>query len=66
MFEDLCRRDGVADSARLYFQGRSTGKSDDMYGRTHAMLPGLWREMAKIKPFDLTTRPQHSEAAGEL
>lgn len=51
LFEDLCRRDHVGDGARLYLQGRSTGRSDEAYGRTLAMLPGLWREVAKIVPF---------------
>lgn len=57
LFEDLCRRDHVSDDARLYLQGRSTGGSDQAYGRTRAMLPGLWREVAKIVPFPVDERP---------
>jgi hypothetical protein len=61
LFEDLCRRDHVSDDARLYLQGRSTGGSDQAYGRTRAMLPGLWREVAKIVPFPVDERPKAPE-----
>jgi integrase len=53
LFEDLCRRYGLTDDARLYLVGHSTGGADQGYGRTRAMLPGLWRQLEKIKPFKL-------------
>lgn len=55
LFEDLCRRDGLTDDARTYLTGHSTGGADQQYGRTEVMLPGLWREMAKIKAFEVDT-----------
>lgn len=56
LFEDLCRRYLLSDFARHYLTGRSTGSSADLYGRTHAMLPGLWEELEKIRPLSLTRR----------
>lgn len=53
LFEDLCIRDGVADSAKDYMTGRVTPGSDKDYGKTLARLPGLYREISKIKPFPL-------------
>jgi integrase len=57
LFEDLCYRYHVLEGARLYLAGRVTGKSDQMYGKTRARLPGLWHEMAKIEPFVLDRKP---------
>jgi len=51
LFVDLCIRDGVSDAARLYIQGRDSGTSEDSYGRSIARLPGLWDEVAKVKPY---------------
>ena len=34
-------------------QAFSTGGADQAYGRTRAMLPGLWRQVERIKPFRL-------------
>lgn len=53
LFEDLCRRYELTDDARLYLAGHSTGGADQGYGRTRAMLPGLWRQVEKIEPFKL-------------
>jgi len=53
LFKDLCRRYGLNDDARQYLSGHSTGGADQAYGRTRAMLPGLWRQMERIKPFGL-------------
>lgn len=53
LFKDLCRRYELSDDARHYLSGHSTGGSDQGYGRTRAMLPGLWRQMERIKPFPL-------------
>ncbi|TIN92453.1 MAG: hypothetical protein E5Y06_23365 [Mesorhizobium sp.] len=49
LFEDLCTASGVSDDARAYITGRGTGTSRDRYGRSDAMLPGLAREMKKLK-----------------
>jgi integrase len=53
LFEDLCIRDGVSDAAKVYITGRYNPGSAGDYGKTLARLPGLYREMAKIKLFDL-------------
>lgn len=50
LFEDLCRRDNVPEDARSYLTGRTTGKSQELYGRSDVMLPGLADAMRKIKP----------------
>jgi integrase len=57
LFEDLCRRCQLTDDARNYLTGHATGSADQMYGRTRAMLPGLWNEMSKIKPFVVPPAP---------
>lgn len=51
LFEDLCIRDGVSDTAKIYAAGRYEPGSAGDYGKTWAMLPGLAREIEKIKPF---------------
>lgn len=51
LFKDLCRRYELSDDARHYLTGHSTGGADQEYGRTRAMLPGLWRQMERITPF---------------
>jgi len=51
LFEDLCIRDGVADSAKDYMTGRVQPGSAKDYGKTLARLPGLHREISKVKPF---------------
>lgn len=53
LFEDLCIRDGVSDSAKKYITGRAKGSSDEDYGKTLVRLPGLAREIAKIVPFGI-------------
>ena len=53
LFKDLCRRYELSDDARHYLAGHSAGGSDQEYGRTRAMLPGLWRQIERIKPFKL-------------
>lgn len=53
LFEDRCVAGGVLDKARLYITGRSTGSSDEGYGRSQALLPGLATEMAKVPRIDL-------------
>lgn len=57
LFEDLCRRDQVSDDARHYLLGRATGRSDEAYGRTLVMLPGLWRELAKVERLPVDEEP---------
>ncbi|WP_116654901.1 DUF6538 domain-containing protein [Pelagibacterium sediminicola] len=51
LFEDLCRRYRVSDSAARYITGRSGGGSSEEYGKTFAMLPGLAQEIERIEPF---------------
>ena len=53
LFEDRCVTGGVLDKARLYITGRTTGASDEGYGRSQALLPGLAKEMAKVPRIDL-------------
>lgn len=53
LFKDLCRRYELSDDARHYLTSHSTGGADQGYGRTRAMLPGLWRQVQRIKPFPL-------------
>lgn len=53
LFEDLCRRDNVPEDARSYLTGRATGKSQELYGRSDVMLPGLADAMRKIKPISV-------------
>lgn len=53
LFKDLCRRYEVNDDARHYLTGHSTGGADQGYGRTRAMLPGLWRQMERIEAFEV-------------
>ncbi|MBP2236227.1 integrase [Sinorhizobium kostiense] len=49
LFEDLCRRDGVPEDARHYMTGRTDGGSQELYGRSEVMLPGLAAAMDRIK-----------------
>jgi integrase len=51
LFEDLCIRDGVADSAKDYMTGRVQPGSAKDYGKTLARLPGLHREISKVVAF---------------
>ncbi|NDW02415.1 DUF6538 domain-containing protein [Salipiger sp. PrR002] len=51
LFEDLALRAGMLDSAKTYITGRSGGKSAEGYGKSEAMLPGLYYEMQKIPSF---------------
>ncbi len=48
LFEDLCMQGGVLDAARNYITGRSTGNSNEGYGKSQALLPGLAREIDKV------------------
>lgn len=57
LFEDLCRRDRVQEEARFYITGRSDGRSQEMYGRSDVMLPGLADAMDQIAPFQLDHLP---------
>ncbi len=54
LFEDFCRRDNVPEDARRYITGRTDGGSQDMYGRSEVMLPGLAAAMDLIAPIDVT------------
>lgn len=54
LFEDLCRRDGVPEDARKYMTGRTDGSSQEMYGRSEVMLPGLATAMDRIVAFHLS------------
>ncbi|MHA6644611.1 integrase [Mesorhizobium sp. A623] len=53
LFEDLCRRDRVQEEARFYITGRSDGRSQEMYGRSDVMLPGLADAMDQIVPLQI-------------
>ena len=53
LFEDLCILAGMPDATRIYITGRATGKSNETYGKTHVMLPGLAAAMRAIPPFSL-------------
>ncbi|MBX5023060.1 integrase [Rhizobium lentis] len=48
LFEDLCRRDHVPEDARNYITGRTDGGSQEQYGRSEVMLPGLAAAMDQI------------------
>ncbi len=48
LFEDLCRRDRVPEDARNYMTGRTDGGSQELYGRSDVMLPGLAAAMDQI------------------
>ncbi|MBP2446372.1 hypothetical protein [Rhizobium leguminosarum] len=54
LFEDLCRRDHVPEDARNYMTGRTDGGSQELYGRSEVMLPGLAAAMDRIIPIRLT------------
>ncbi len=53
LFEDLCRRDRVPEDARNYMTGRSDGSSQELYGRSDIMLPGLADAMDQIKAINI-------------
>jgi len=53
LFEDLCIRFAVPQDVKLALTGRSSGKSDQSYGKTLARLPGLHKGLCLIEPFDL-------------
>ena len=53
LFEDLCLAGGVLDSAKNYITGRTTGQSGEGYGKSEAMLPGLYREICKVPEYSL-------------
>ncbi|MBO1024079.1 integrase [Ochrobactrum sp. SD129] len=53
LFEDLCRRDRVPEEARHYMTGRTDGNSQELYGRSEVMLPGLAAAMDEIKPIPI-------------
>lgn len=53
LFEDLCRRDRVQEEARYYITGRTDGRSQEMYGRSDVMLPGLADAMDQIVPLEI-------------
>ncbi|MDX0538489.1 integrase [Sinorhizobium medicae] len=49
LFEDFCRRDRVPEDARNYMTGRTDGGSQELYGRSEVMLPGLAAAMDQIQ-----------------
>ncbi|WEJ14212.1 site-specific integrase [Sinorhizobium prairiense] len=49
LFEDLCTRDHVPEDARNYMTGRTGGGSQELYGRSEVMLPGLAAAMDRIE-----------------
>ncbi|MBX4874425.1 integrase [Rhizobium bangladeshense] len=53
LFEDLCRRDHVPEDARNYITGRTDGKSQELYGRSEVMLPGLAAAMDQVHAITL-------------
>jgi len=54
LFEDFCRRDGVPEDARNYMTGRTDGRSQELYGRSDVMLPGLAAAMDRIQAITMT------------
>ncbi|SFH23290.1 hypothetical protein SAMN05216459_12123 [Ensifer sp. OV372] len=53
LFEDLCTRDQVPEDARNYMTGRTGGGSQELYGRSEVMLPGLAAAMDQIVPIPI-------------
>jgi integrase len=53
LFEDFCRRDHVPEDARNYMTGRTDGSSQELYGRSDVMLPGLAAAMDQIRPIPI-------------
>lgn len=51
LFEDMALDCGMTTSAKLYITGRASGSSADGYGKSEAMLPGLFREMQKVRSY---------------
>lgn len=49
LFEDKAM--GMPDGAKNYITGRTTGKSEEGYGKSDAMLPPLAAEMSKISSY---------------
>lgn len=56
LFEDLCTRDGVPEDARNYMTGRKGGGSQELYGRSEVMLPGLAAAMDRIIAIPVATQ----------
>lgn len=53
LFEDFCTRDGVHPDTRNYMTGRTGGGSQELYGKSEVMLPGLAAAMDLIIPIPL-------------
>ena len=53
LFEDFCRRDQVPEDARNYITGRTDGGSQELYGRSEVMLPGLAAAIDRIAPIPI-------------
>ncbi|EAQ47714.1 Hypothetical Cytosolic Protein [Roseobacter sp. MED193] len=51
LFEDMALDAEMTGAAKLYITGRASGGSADGYGKSDAMLPGLAREMQKIRSY---------------
>ncbi len=51
LFEDMALSAGMQDSARNYITGRTRGSSDEGYGKSEAMLPGLAVQMSLIPSY---------------
>jgi len=51
LFEDMALDGGMLVTAKSYVTGRASGRSADGYGKSDAMLPGLAREMGKIRSY---------------
>jgi integrase len=54
LFEDMCRLAGMQDDARSYITGRSAGDSQELYGRSEVMLPGLADAMDRVAPISIS------------
>ncbi len=50
LMTDFLTEIGASTRVRLAVMGRASGGSEDGYGGGDVALPGLWRELAKIKP----------------
>jgi integrase len=51
LLEDMALDAEMTTAAKLYITGRASGGSADDYDKSDAMLPGLAREMQKIKSY---------------
>lgn len=51
LFEDKALVAGMQDAAKKYITGRTSGSSDEGYGKSEAMLPGLAAQMRRVERY---------------